>query len=287
MKGILLAGGKGTRLHPLTIGISKQLLPIFDKPMIYYPLSTLILAGAREIAIITTSDQQVSFKKLLGDGSQWGIELIYLIQDQPNGIAEAYLLAEDFLEGQPSCLALGDNLFYGSGLGRALSKSITKPGAKVFGYQVSNPNDYGVAVLDEKGQPIKLTEKPSVFESDLAIPGLYFFDKSAPSRVATLLPSRRGELEITELLSTYLTERLLEVDVLDRGTVWLDTGTIESLAEAADYVRVVQKRQGTLIGSPEEASWRMGNITSDQLRLLAKKHGVSLYGRLLEGLIEG
>lgn len=285
MKGILLAGGKGTRLHPLTIGISKQLMPVFDKPMIYYPLSTLILAGAREIAIVTTSEQQASFQKLLGDGAKWGLEFTYLIQDQPNGIAEAYLLAKDFLNGKSSCLALGDNLFYGSGLGRALSNPRNVSGAKVFGFRVSNPQDYGVAVLDEQGIPISLVEKPTKFESDLAIPGLYFFDGSASARAAKLSPSNRGELEITELLSSYLADGNLQVEVLARGTVWLDTGTIESLAEAGDYVRVVQKRQGTLIGSPEEASWRVGLISNEQLQYLAQNQGSSEYGRLLLSLI--
>jgi glucose-1-phosphate thymidylyltransferase len=277
----------GTRLLPLTSGISKQLMPVYDKPMIYYPLTTLMLSGVREIAIITRPDQRQAFQKLLGDGSEWGLNICYLDQHKPNGIAESLLIAQEFLSGNPSALALGDNLFHGSGLGRSLSRASVTLGAKIFGFRVSNPNDYGVVVLDANNCPEKIIEKPEQFVSDIAIPGLYFFDSSAPERTSRLSPSPRGELEIADLLKDYLSEGSLSLELLPRGTVWLDTGTIDSLAEAADYVRVVQKRQGTLIGSPEEASWRLGLIDDDHFRSLGKKLAKSDYGRYLLELQEG
>jgi len=285
LKGLLLAGGLGTRLTPLTIGVSKQLMPIYDKPMIYYPLTTLILSGAREIGIITNPEQKSGFENLLGDGSQWGLNIKYLEQHEPNGIAEAYLIGEDFLEGSASGLALGDNLFHGAGLGTSLSTTPHTLGAKILGSRVSNPSDYGVAVLAKDGTVREIVEKPSTYVSDVAIPGLYFLDATASDRAKRLSPSTRGELEIADLLTSYLQDSSLALNLLPRGTVWLDTGTIDSLSEASDYVRVVQKRQGKLIGSPEEATWRLGLIDNAQLLSLAKKQDRSAYGQYLFELL--
>lgn len=254
MKGLILAGGKGTRLGPLTHVISKQLLPVYDKPMIYYPLSTLILMGIHEIGVITTPESQLSFKTLLGTGKQFNVNFSYFIQDKPRGIAEAFKVADDFINGQKVALILGDNLFYGQGLGRQLASNKNISGAKVFAYQVNNPTEYGVITLSEKGLPVAIEEKPAEPSSNLAIPGIYFFDETVGEKSATLQPSSRGELEITDLLRIYLLEGTLSVEVLPRGTAWLDTGTPEGIFEAASFVRAIQHRQGLLLGDPLSSS---------------------------------
>ena len=287
MKGLILAGGTGSRLWPITLGVSKQLIPVYDKPMIYYPLSTLMLSGCKEIGLISSEEHLNSFQRLLGDGSHLGVAITYLTQGSPKGLADAYLVSEEYLAGEASCLALGDNLFYGQGLGSNLRQNIPDKGARVFGYRVSNPQDYGVVETDSKGSPLRLIEKPSAFVSDLAIPGLYFMDATAPAKASTLTPSRRGELEITDLLQTYLEEGALEVSVLPRGTVWLDTGNFDSMAEATEYVRVVQKREGRMIASPEEIAWRLGWIDDEQLKSLGDDLLKSGYGRYLLQLLDG
>lgn len=286
MKGLLLAGGTGSRLWPITRGVSKQLLPVYDKPMIYYPLATLMLAGVREIGIITTKEQVSSFESLLGDGSQFGVSLTYIQQSTPRGLADAYVVAEKFLNHENSTMILGDNLFYGPGLGTNLRLGQVETGAKVFGYRVANPHEYGVVEFDEGMTPIRLVEKPKDFVSNVAIPGIYFLDGTAPDRAKALKPSRRGELEITDLLNSYLIEGNLEVSILPRGTVWLDTGNFDAMSEATDYVRAVQKREGLKIGSPEEIAWRMGYISDDALRALAVELTKSGYGNYLLGLLE-
>ena len=287
MKGLILAGGTGSRLWPITLGVSKQLVPVYDKPMIYYPLSTLMLSGCKEIGVISSEEHLESFQRLLGDGSHLGVAITYLTQGSPKGLADAYLVAEEYLAGEASCLALGDNLFYGQGLGSNLSQNVPDKGARVFGYRVSNPQDYGVVETDSKGSPLRLIEKPSAFVSDLAIPGLYFMDATAPARASRLTPSARGELEITDLLQNYLDEGALEVSVLPRGAVWLDTGNFDSMAEASEYVRVVQKREGRMIASPEEIAWRLGWIDDEQLKSLADELLKSGYGRYLFQLLDG
>ena len=287
MKGLVLAGGTGSRLWPITLGVSKQLIPVYDKPMIYYPLSTLMLSGCKEIGVISSEEHLKSFQRLLGDGSHLGVAITYLTQGSPKGLADAYLVSEEYLAGEASCLALGDNLFYGQGLGSNLRRNIPDKGARVFGYRVSNPQDYGVVETDSQGSPLRLIEKPSAFVSDLAIPGLYFMDASAPARAARLTPSPRGELEITDLLQSYLEEGALEVSVLPRGTVWLDTGNFDSMAEATEYVRVVQKREGRMIASPEEIAWRLGWIGDEQLKSLGEELLKSGYGRYLLQLLDG
>lgn len=286
MKGLILAGGTGSRLWPITLGVSKQLIPVYDKPMIYYPLSTLMLSGCKEIGVVSSEEHLAPLQRLLGDGSQFGISITYLIQEIPRGLADAYLVAEEFLAGEPSCLALGDNLFYGQGLGSNLRQKIPVDGARVFGYKVSNPQDYGVIETDSEGAPLRLIEKPSTYVSDLAIPGLYFMDSTAPARASKLTPSPRGELEITDLLQSYLEEGALEVSILPRGTVWLDTGTFDSMAEATEYVRVVQRREGRIIASPEEIAWRMGLIDDAQLTSLGRNLLKSGYGVQLMQLME-
>lgn len=286
MKGILLAGGTGSRLWPITKGVSKQLLPVYDKPMVYYPLATLMLAGVREIGLITSVDQLESFRSLLGDGSQLGIEITYIEQTSPRGLADAYLVAEDFLGGEGSVLVLGDNLFYGPGLGTNLRLGGVHNGAKVFGYRVSNPQDYGVVEFDVEKNPVRLVEKPTEFVSNVAVPGIYFMDSTASSRTKALSPSPRGELEITDLLNSYLAEGALEVSILPRGTVWLDTGNFDAMAEATDYVRAVQKREGLKISVPEEIAWRLGYITDQQLAQLGSSLRKSGYGDYLLSLLE-
>ncbi len=253
MKGVILAGGSGTRLHPLTKVTSKQLLPVFDKPMIYYPLTTLILAGVEEILVITRPEDADSFKKLLGDGSQFGISISYAEQEKPAGLAQAPLIAEDFLSGEGFCLILGDNFLYGSGLGRKLGNLSNVEGATIFGYQVSDPTQYGVVEVDTNGNPISIEEKPKEPKSDLAIPGLYFFDKKIVEICKAIQPSARGELEITDALKEYMNRGQLSVEVLPIGTAWLDMGSFESLLEAGEFVHIVQSRQGIKIGDPTSA----------------------------------
>ena len=254
MKGIILAGGIGSRLSPLTRAVSKQLLPVYDKPMIYYPLSTLILAGIREIALISSQNHIESFRNLLGDGSEFKVNFTYLIQKEPRGIADAFIIASDFIENSKVALILGDNLFYGQGLGRQLARNTNIDGARIFGYRVSDPSSYGVVTLGSKGEVISIEEKPKNPNSDLAIPGLYFFDNSVTDIAKGLKPSSRGELEITDVIIEYWKQNKLKVEILERGTAWLDTGTPEGLFEASSFVRAIQHRQGFRLGDPKEAS---------------------------------
>lgn len=278
MKGVILAGGNGTRLSPITLGISKQLVPIFDKPMIFYPLSTLISLSISDIAVITRPGDKESFKSLLGDGSAWGARITYLEQNTPNGLGEAPIIAEEFLDGESFCLILGDNLFYGIPFGEYLTNF--RSGAMAFGIQVSNPEHYGVVVLQD-GHPTRLIEKPKFPVSNIALPGIYFFDGSAPARARLLRPSGRGELEITDLLASYIQESTLQIQIMNRGSVWLDTGTVEALNEASEFVRVIQRRQGQLIGSPEIAAFESGLINLAQLRAAAMRYGNSMYGSVV------
>lgn len=286
MRGIILAGGTGSRLHPLTIGVSKQLMPVYDKPMIYYPLSTLMLAGIREILIITTPEDQGAFQRVLGDGSRFGVTLEYVTQPSPDGLAQAFVLGEDFLDGERAALVLGDNLFYGQGMGSQLRRYREVEGAAVFGYWVSDPTAYGVVEMDEDGRALSLEEKPSPPRSNLAVPGLYFYDATVVERAKALRPSARGELEITDLNRTYLEEGTLQVEVLSRGTAWLDTGTFDDLAAAGDFIRTVQQRQGLSIGAPEEIAWRMGLLDDEELRARAEPLVKSGYGRYLTELLD-
>ena len=287
MKGIILAGGTGSRLWPITLVTSKQLLPLYDKPMIYYPLSTLMLAGLREIAVITTLEQEHLFKSLLGDGSQWGIELSFIPQEKPDGLPNAYILAEDFLEGGASLLILGDNIFSGSGLGTALNKQISiNQGAKIFGYQVNNPENYGVVEIDFSGKVVSMEEKPKSPKSNWVIPGLYFADGTSTERAKKLEKSKRGETEIIDFLHSYLHDNQLTVEKISRGAVWLDTGSFEDLALASEYVRVIEQRQGHKISCPEEIAWRQGWITKKDIQNTAKKLGKSPYGNYLMQLVD-
>jgi glucose-1-phosphate thymidylyltransferase len=285
MKGIVLAGGSGTRLHPLTLATSKQLMPVYDKPMIYYPLSTLMLAGIKEILIITTPHEQDQFKRLLADGSQWGINLSFLTQDQPNGLAEAFLIGESHIEGSQSALILGDNIFHGSGMGKTLSRMSGRSGATIFAQKVSDPERYGVVDFDTSGKVLNIEEKPAVPKSKYAVPGLYFYDEKVSELARSLKPSARGEIEISDLNALYLERGELKVEKLERGTAWLDTGTIESLLSAGEFVRTVEQRQGSKIGSPEEIAWRMGFIDDKQLESEAKKYQKSGYGLYLFELL--
>lgn len=286
MRGIILAGGTGSRLHPLTIGVSKQLMPVHDKPMIYYPLSTLMLAGIRDILIITTLEDQAAFQRVLGDGERFGVRLEYAVQPSPDGLAQAFLLGEEFLDGGPAALVLGDNLFYGQGMGAQLRRHQDLEGAAVFGYWVSDPRAYGVVEMDEQGRAVSLEEKPEHPRSNLAVPGLYFYDDTVVERARALTPSARGELEITDLNRTYLEDGSLHVEVLTRGTAWLDTGTFEDLAAAGEFIRTVQQRQGLSIGAPEEVAWRMGYLSDDELRDRALPLVKSGYGRYLLDALE-
>lgn len=286
-KGIILAGGSGTRLWPITLGVSKQLLPVFDKPMIYYPLSVLMLAGVREIALITTPEDQSQFQRLLGDGTQWGLSFTYLVQPSPDGLAQAYLLAEEFLAGAPSAMVLGDNIFFGTGLSGVLERAAAAPaGGTVFGYHVSDPERYGVVGFDAAGRVNSIVEKPAKAPSNYAVTGLYFLDESAPARAAKVKPSARGELEITSLLETYLEEGALTVETMGRGFAWLDTGTHGSLLDASNFVRTLTERQGLQVGSPDEVAFRKGWLDRDALAARAKLFGKNQYGLALRRLLE-
>ena len=285
MKGIILAGGSGTRLYPITKSISKQLVPIYDKPMVYYPLTTLMLAGIREILIITTPHDRKQFERLLGDGSQWGCQFEYAIQDTPRGLADAFIVGEQFLDGQAAGMILGDNIFYGHGLGDQLKQSTQLDGGVIFAYQVSDPQRYGVVEFDHNMKAISIEEKPEQPKSNYGIPGLYFFDSHVSAIAKEVQPSERGEIEITEIHNAYLKQGKLDVSVLDRGTAWLDTGTFDSMMQAADFVRVIEERQGLKIGSPEETAWREGFIDDAQLQALAKPLQKSGYGKYLLKLL--
>ncbi|MCC5956797.1 MAG: glucose-1-phosphate thymidylyltransferase RfbA [Natronohydrobacter sp.] len=285
-KGIILAGGSGTRLWPITMGVSKQLLPVYDKPMIYYPLSALMLAGIREIAIITTPEDQAQFQRLMGDGSQWGLNFTWIIQPSPDGLAQAYLLAEGFLAGSPSLMVLGDNIFFGHGLPEMLARADAQPaGGTVFGYRVADPERYGVVDFDTTGQVRAIIEKPEVPPSNYAVTGLYCLDGTAPERAARITPSARGELEIVSLLEMYLAEGALSVETMGRGYAWLDTGTHESLLDAGNFVRTLEMRQGLQIGSPDEIAHAQGWIDRDALAARAQLFGKTQYGRYLKSLI--
>ncbi|MFM1786051.1 MAG: hypothetical protein RL228_1, partial [Actinomycetota bacterium] len=285
MKGIILAGGSGTRLHPLTIATSKQLMPVYDKPMIYYPISTLMLAGIKEILIITTPHEQEQFIRLLGDGSQWGIQLEYAVQAEPNGLAEAFLIGEEFINGQPVALILGDNIFYGPGMGKSLSRMVNRPGSTVFAYAVPDPERFGVVEFDDSGRVLSIEEKPESPKSNYAIPGLYFYDESVVEKAKAIKPSARGELEITDLHNAYLAESALNVEVLDETKTWLDTGTIDALQDAANRVRDIEIKDSRKINAPEEIAWRMGFISDEQLRNQAEQFIKSGYGSYLHGLL--
>ena len=281
MKGIILAGGSGTRLWPITQAISKQLMPIYDKPMIYYPLTTLMQAGIRDILIITTPDDQAGFQRLLGDGSQWGINLEYAVQPKPEGLAQAFIIGEDFIGNDKVALVLGDNIFHGERLDESLQECTNPDGGTVFAYKVSDPERYGVVEFDEQNQAVSIEEKPAEPKSNFAVVGLYFYDNNVVEIAKNVKPSDRGELEITSINAEYLRRGKLQVQTLDNGDVWLDTGTIDSLTDASDFVRVIQKRTGRIIGSPEKTAFKNGWINRDQLNKLSEPLKKSGYGKYL------
>jgi glucose-1-phosphate thymidylyltransferase len=285
MRGIILAGGSGTRLHPITRGVSKQLLPVYDKPMIYYPLSTLLMAGIRDVLIITTPEDSAQFQRLLGDGTPLGVSITYAVQPRPEGLAQAFVIGADFIGTDKVALVLGDNIFYGTGLGSALRGNVDVDGGHVFAYHVSNPRDYGVVEFDSEGRVVSIEEKPEHPRSNFAVPGLYFYDNDVVGIAHEIRPSARGELEITAVNDHYLQAGRLRVAVLDRGTAWLDTGTFDSLMAAGDFVQVVEHRQGLKIGCIEEIAWRQGFIDDAQLRALGESLRKSGYGDYLLGLL--
>ena len=287
-KGIILAGGSGTRLYPLTKAVSKQLMPVYDKPMIYYPLSTLMLAGMREIMIITTPQDNAAFKALLGDGSDWGISIEYAIQASPDGLAQAFIIAEDFLDGAPACLVLGDNLFFGHNMSKDMlaAASNDQAGATIFGYHVMNPTAYGVVEFDHLGKAISLEEKPEKPKSNYAVPGLYFYDNRVVEVAKGIKPSPRGELEITDINNFYLEDESLNVQLLSRGTAWLDTGTHDSLLDASNFIATIERRQGLKVCCPEEIAFRLGYISADQLEALAQPMKKNGYGQYLLAILE-
>ena len=286
MRGLILAGGTGSRLHPITLAVSKQLMPVYDKPMIYYPLSTLMLAGIREVLVITTPHESEQFRRLLGDGSQWGMEITYAVQPSPDGLAQAFIIGADHMGEEPVGLVLGDNIFYGDGLGTRLRRFDEIDGAAVFGYRVADPTAYGVVEFGDDFKALSLEEKPAQPKSNFAVPGLYFYSTDVKQHAAELKPSARGELEITDLNRVYLEQGRLQVEVMPRGAAWLDTGTFDDLNDASNFVRTVEHRQGLKIGAPEEIAWRLGFIDDDQLLTQAQGLMKSGYGTYLVGLVE-